>query len=129
MDETEAEPVALPHPPPPRRGNLRPPWRKGQTGNPSGFNGQHGETLRLAREASPDAVRRLIELMRSDDERVAAVAANAILDRAWGRPPVAPPPKADDDLSHLTDERLQAAIRERLETLVAAGPGTSDDAP
>jgi hypothetical protein len=61
-------------------------WRPGQSGNPSGHSGLYGETLRLARRAAPDAIRRLIELMSSDDERVAAVACNAILDRAFGKP-------------------------------------------
>jgi hypothetical protein len=42
--------------------------------------------MRLARALSPRAVERLGELMESDDERVAAVACNSILDRAHGRP-------------------------------------------
>ncbi len=68
-------------------------WRPGQSGNPSGHSGDYGDALRLARQAAPDAVRRLVELMASDDERVAAVACNAILDRAYGKPaPAADPP-------------------------------------
>jgi hypothetical protein len=39
----------------------------------------------LAQQAEPYAVRRLIELMDSEDERVAAVACNSILDRAFGK--------------------------------------------
>jgi hypothetical protein len=42
--------------------------------------------MMLARQAAPDAVRRLIELMRSEDERVASVACNAVLERAFGKP-------------------------------------------
>jgi hypothetical protein len=53
-----------------------------ESGNPGGLSGDYGEALRLARQAAPQAVRRLIELMNSDDEQVAAVACNAILDRA-----------------------------------------------
>lgn len=68
-------------------------WRPGQSGNPSGHSGDYGDALRLARQAAPDAVRRLVELMASDDERVAAVACNAIFDRAYGKPaPAADPP-------------------------------------
>jgi predicted ThiF/HesA family dinucleotide-utilizing enzyme len=39
--------------------------------------------------------RRLIELMRSEDERVAAVACNSILDRAFGRPRIGGEEKDD----------------------------------
>ena len=44
--------------------------------------------MKLARQAAPRAVQRLIELMDSEDERVAAVACNSILDRALGKPKV-----------------------------------------
>ena len=63
-------------------------WKPGQTGNPKGFSGLYGEAVRLAQAAAPDAVRRLIELMNSEDDRVAVVACNAILDRALGKPKV-----------------------------------------
>jgi hypothetical protein len=45
----------------------------------------HPSHADLARQAAPYAVHRLIELMDSEDERVAAVACNSILDRAFGR--------------------------------------------
>ena len=60
-------------------------WRKGQSGNPAGHSGLYGEVTRLAREASPRAIQRLKELMESDDHRVAAVACNSIIDRAFGK--------------------------------------------
>lgn len=44
------------------------------------------EAKRLAREHSPAAVRKLVELMDSEDEHVQLKAANAVLDRAFGRP-------------------------------------------
>jgi hypothetical protein len=83
--------VGLPMPAPKRNGPLPPAftaniWKPGQSGNPTGNTKLYGETVKLAREAAPAALRRLIELMSSDDERVASVASNAILDRAWGRP-------------------------------------------
>jgi hypothetical protein len=40
--------------------------------------------IKLAQRAAPKAVRRLIELMGSEDERVAAVGCNSILDCALG---------------------------------------------
>lgn len=42
--------------------------------------------LQLAREASPAAIKRLVELMRHDSPRAAIAAANSILDRAFGKP-------------------------------------------
>jgi hypothetical protein len=59
-------------------------WKPGQRGGtPTGHCGEYGTAMKLAREAAPDAVRRLIELMNSEDERVAVVACNSILDRAF----------------------------------------------
>jgi hypothetical protein len=67
-----------------RLANLKP-WKKGQTGNPTGTN--HISTLRgLAAKHSPRALARIVELMESDDERVAMAASKEILDRAFGRP-------------------------------------------
>ena len=40
----------------------------------------------LAREHTDDAVKRLVELMKSDNETVAVAASKALLDRGWGRP-------------------------------------------
>jgi hypothetical protein len=70
-------------------------WQPGQSGNPSGHSGEYGTAIKLAQRAAPKAMRRLIELMDSEDERVAAVACNAILDRAFGKPKVAEEQKDD----------------------------------
>ena len=61
-------------------------WKPGQSGNPSGQTAEYGEIVTLARTLSVRAIERLGELMESADERVAAVACNAILDRALGKP-------------------------------------------
>jgi len=71
-------------------------WRPGQSGNPSGNSGEYGTAIKLAQRAAPQAVRRLIELMDSEDERVAAVACNSILDRVFGKAKAAE--EAKDDL-------------------------------
>src|SRR5258708_15516647 len=62
------------------------PFPKGKSGNPGGRAKQFAQCQRLCREASPDAARRLIELMQSEDERVALMAADKVFERAWGRP-------------------------------------------
>jgi hypothetical protein len=73
------------------------------------------DAMRLARQAAPEAVRRLIELMQSDDERVAAVACNAILDRAYGKPASAPERSIEEMpfqeiLDRLTLQQLQEFV-------------------
>ena len=45
--------------------------------------------VELARSKSAKALRRLAELMDSEDERVALAACNSVLDRAWGKPTLA----------------------------------------
>ena len=71
-------------------------WKPEQSGNPTGHSGEYGTAISLPQRAAPRAVRRLIELMDSEDERVAAVACNSILDRAFGKSK--PAEEAKDDL-------------------------------
>jgi hypothetical protein len=94
-------------------------WQPGQSGNPSGHNGEYGQAMKLARQAAPDAVRRLIELMDSEDERVAAVAANSILDRAFGKPKAMEEGKSDMEmrLANMTREQRLQYLEELLEPM------------
>jgi hypothetical protein len=103
-------------------------WRPGQSGNPSGHSGEYGQAMRLARQAAPYAVHRLIALMDSEDERVAAVAANAILDRAFGKP--GPAKEEKDDVgarfANMTREERLAEMQRLLEAVQqysSAAPG------
>jgi len=70
-----------------------------------------------ALRAAPQAVRRLIELMDSEDERVAAVACNSILDRVFGKAKAAE--EAKDDLvarvEAMTPEERVRMAQELLE--------------
>lgn len=66
------------------RGN--PNWRKGgpspnPTGRPPATEAVR-QAMDMLRDATPGAVARLVELMRSDDERVAHAAAKTIVDKA-----------------------------------------------
>src|SRR5690242_14257348 len=61
-------------------------WQPGKSGNPGGRTIEYKECVRMAKEASPRAMQRLIELMESSDERVAIMAADKIMERAWGKP-------------------------------------------
>jgi hypothetical protein len=62
------------------------PFKPGQSGNPLGRKKLDPDIAALARAASPDAIKKQIELLQSKDENVALKAAAAILDRAWGKP-------------------------------------------
>jgi hypothetical protein len=71
---------------PPSRGSR---WPKGFSGNPAGrpkLKGEEREVMELARKYGKRAVRRLAKLMRSNNERVAVAAAQALLDRGFGKP-------------------------------------------
>ncbi len=74
--------------PPRRDANGR--WLRGTPSpNPSGCIPRDGrEVLELAREGSLAAMRRLIAIVNDGEAPYAAqiAAANAVLDRAWGRP-------------------------------------------
>jgi uncharacterized protein DUF5681 len=65
--------------------NLKP-FKKGQSGNPGGRPKSHREITQLALEGSEHAIRRLIALTSSKDERVALSACIAVLDRGIGKP-------------------------------------------
>jgi hypothetical protein len=65
--------------------NLKP-FKKGQSGNPGGRPQSAREVTALALENSEQAIRRLIALMSSKDERVALSACIAVLDRGIGKP-------------------------------------------
>jgi hypothetical protein len=62
-------------------------WPKGQSGNPGGQSRFYHEARKIARQASPQAMRDLVELSRTaEDERVKSVCLVAILDRGGVRP-------------------------------------------
>jgi hypothetical protein len=103
-------------------------WRGWGCYNPAGHSGEYGQAVKLARAAAPKAVGRLIELIDSEDERVAAVACNAILDRAFGKP--GPTKEEKDDLearlANMTREERLAEMRRLLEPMqqyLPAAPG------
>ena len=109
--------------------NARPyKWKPGQSGNPAGRSGLYGECRRLAAEASPSAMRRLIELMDAQDERVAYMAAVAVLDRAGVKPKEYDPREEQQALSRLPLEERKARLAElvgRAEELLARSSNPS----
>lgn len=64
-------------------------FQKGKSGNPGGRPKEDSEVKRLALEASPLAIKRLIEILQNTnplDVRTVIAAAKEILDRAIGKP-------------------------------------------
>ena len=62
---------------------------KGQSGNPGGRPRDEQKVAELARSYTREAIETLSKLMRSgNDERVRGMAAQALLDRGWGKPKV-----------------------------------------
>ena len=95
----------------------------GETANPSGHGGRYHEVVKLAREASPEAMQTLIEIMRDADEETRAriVAIEGILNRAFGRPREMQPEAAAPplDLTAVSEEKLLLIIK-ALEAAKAA---------
>ena len=102
------------------------PFPKGKSGNPGGRTKQFTQCQRLCREASPDAARRLIELIQSEDERVALMVADKVFERAWGKakdydpdkeapkraPPFDPSLYTTDELRRMQEVMLMIAQRQ-----------------
>ncbi len=63
---------------------------KGRSGNPGGRPRDEQKVAELARSYTSEAVDTLVHLMRhAKEERVRGTAAQALLDRGWGKPKVA----------------------------------------
>ena len=67
--------------------NLRK-WKPGESGNPRGMDPGIAHVRELARQFTPEAIETLVEIMGDTDATKAArvAAANALLDRGWGKP-------------------------------------------
>jgi len=65
------------------------PFQPGQSGNPGGRPKLAAEARALAQEHGPDAIKRLVELMKCRGKQVSTAvrACEAILDRAYGKAP------------------------------------------
>jgi len=101
---------------------------KGQSGNPDGQSRFYHQCRKIAREASPEMMRELIDLAKTAvDERVRSVCLIAVLDRA-GVKPIDYDPKADDppkpppfDPSLYTTEELRRM--QEVMTMIAVRQG------
>jgi hypothetical protein len=87
-------------------GALMPAWPKGNAAG--GWRRAKRLALAAMKDGTEDGVRKLMELVRSDDDRVAMVAVKELLDRTLGKPTDLPQVNDDAlppiDLSALSDE-------------------------
>jgi hypothetical protein len=94
------------------KGMLRP-FLKGAPGR-IGKPSRYIETQMYARQHSLEAMQTLVERLRDPDGRVAVVAANSLLERAWGKIREATPEdntQAHIDLSTLTASELAIMVK------------------
>src|SRR6478752_10385229 len=61
-------------------------FRKGESGNPGGRPKLPAEIREMFQARSEEALEVLTRCLQSDDDRVAMMAAQAILDRGYGKP-------------------------------------------
>jgi hypothetical protein len=90
------------------------PFQKGQSGNPSGRPKSDLTVMELAREHGPRAIEVLVEVMNNSKATASAraMAADRILDRAYGKPPQLTTTDAGQfrRACDMTDDELAAII-------------------
>lgn len=90
-------------------------WEKGKSGNPGGRPREHAEIKALAQVHGKDAIAVLVALLKSKDERSRLAAAQAILDRGYGKPSQPIGGDADNPLQVMLASRLEDAIKRKGE--------------
>ena len=86
-------------------------FQKGQSGNPNGRPKKVDDIAKLARENGDKALRKLVKLIDSEDDRVALQAATAVLDRAVGKPKQALDVTRKQDAADYSESELLAIAR------------------
>ena len=78
---------------------------RGVSDNPAGRRAMPPEVMEALQAGSERAAKRLVELVESEDPRVAAMAATAVLDRLYGKPTLAV--EADVKTTSIQQEHLR----------------------
>lgn len=93
-------------------------FRKGQSGNPGGRRKSVGEVKDLAASYTVEAIERLAFWMRSNEPKASVAAANALLDRAWGKPTQ---PLEGGDGKPLVQPVIHLTVGDERKTLSSGG--------
>ena len=105
-------------------------WPKGVSGNPGGQAAIYHQCRKLARDASLDMMRGLVDLAKNaEDERVRSVCLIAVLDRAGVMPidrPEAEPDQRPAFDPRAFNERDLAVIEAALKLMLAGGSAPAE---
>ena len=99
------------------------PFVKGVSSDPTGRPRESAEIKALARERSPEAFECIVTLMKDADPRVRLAAAQAVLNRAWGKLAQATELTASVSSTTMTHEEALAELRPSASTLSCGIPG------
>jgi hypothetical protein len=100
-----------------RRGDGR--FAKGKSGNPGGRPKENEELRLLAQQYTERSIARLAYWMESENPKASVAAANALLDRAWGKPAQAITGKDGGPLDVNVNE-VRGAIAGKLDRIARA---------
>lgn len=99
-------------------------FQKGTSGNPGGRPALAPDVKKALEAASERAASRLVELIESDDPRVALMASNSVLDRLYGKPAQTVDAKVQTtDVGAIHLQILQEIAERRKERLASSPPG------
>ena len=109
-------------------------WAPGQSGNPGGRPGGVAAVRELARNHTAEAIECLLKEMRKGDTSHARIAAaNALLDRGWGRPtqPLAGDAEEPPVEIRMTRAELAEQARRRIDEAFREyrAPGYEEERP
>jgi Family of unknown function (DUF5681) len=95
-------------------------FQPGQSGNPGGRPKITSELRRLARKHTTAAIKKLADIMeKGESEQACIMAANAILDRGWGKP--TQPIAGDDDAPPVMVIDARTTLLDAIARIVDAG--------